>query len=132
MNLNQKTIDFESRKKNAKMFSILFNTSINRKHINDNSRAMRATRAFFVVTKKQKQNDNDTSNVVDNVNDFDAANKIEKDDDDDEFARSERDVDEMSISTNDDEVVRRETNVDEDFFRDAFRDRDAFEKRKRI
>jgi hypothetical protein len=36
---------------------------------------------------------------------------------------------------NDDEVVRRETNVDEDFFHDVFRDRDndnAFEKRKRI
>jgi hypothetical protein len=36
---------------------------------------------------------------------------------------------------NDDEDVRRETNVDEDFFRDVFRDRDndnAFEKRKRL
>jgi hypothetical protein len=36
---------------------------------------------------------------------------------------------------NNDEIVRREMNVDEDFFRDVFRDRDnnnAFEKRKRF
>jgi hypothetical protein len=36
---------------------------------------------------------------------------------------------------NDDEIVRREINVDEDFFRNVFRDRDndnAFEKRKRF
>jgi hypothetical protein len=36
---------------------------------------------------------------------------------------------------NDDEIVRRETNVDEDSFRDVFHDRDnnnALEKRKRF
>jgi hypothetical protein len=36
---------------------------------------------------------------------------------------------------NDDEIARRETNVDKDFFRDVFRDRNndnAFKKRKRF
>jgi hypothetical protein len=47
---------------------------------------------------------------------------------------NERDVNETFIVVNDDEIVRRETNVDEDFFRDVFRDCDndnALEKRKR-
>jgi hypothetical protein len=56
MNLNQKKSEFESRSENAKMSSISFNTSINRKRISDNSRAKRATHTLFVVTKKQKRN----------------------------------------------------------------------------
>jgi hypothetical protein len=106
----------------------------NRRHISDNSRVKRETRAFFVVTKKQKRNDNDANDAFDVADDFDAANEIEKDVDDDELANSERDVDEASDAVNDDEIARRETNVDEDFFRDVFRDRDsdnALEKRKR-
>jgi hypothetical protein len=87
------------------------------------------------VTKKQKRNDNDANDVFNVVDDFNAANEIEKDVDDDELANNERDVDEISDVVNDDEIVRRKTNADEDFFRDVFRDRDndnAFEKRKRF
>jgi hypothetical protein len=135
MNLNQKKSDFKSESENAKMSSILSNTFTNRRHISDNSRVKRETRALFVVTKKQKRNDDDANDIFDVINDFDAANKIEKDVDDDEFANNERDVDEAFDVVNDDEIVRRETNVDEDFFRDVFRDRNndnAFEKRKRF
>jgi hypothetical protein len=134
MNLNQKESDFESESENAKMSSISSNTFTNRRHINDNSRVKRETRALLVVTKKQKRNDDDANDAFNVVNDFDAANEIEKNVDDDEFANNERDVDETFNVVNDDEVVRRETNADEDFFRDVFRDRDsdnAFEKRKR-
>jgi hypothetical protein len=134
MNLNQKENDFESENENVKMSSISSNTFTNRRHINDNSRVKRKTRAFFVVTKKQKRNDDDTNDVSDVVDDFDAANEIKENVDDDEFANNERDVDETFDVVNDDEVVRRETNADEDFFRDVFRDRDndnALEKRKR-
>jgi hypothetical protein len=66
------------------------------------------------------------------VNDFDAANEIEKNVDNDELANNEYDVNEVFNVVNDDEIVRRKTNVDEDFFRDVFRDRDnnnALEKR---
>jgi hypothetical protein len=117
------------------MSSISSNTFTNRRHINDNSRVKRETRVFFVVTKKQKRNDDDANNIFNVVNDFDVANEIEKDVDDDELANNERDADETFDIVNDDEVVRREINVDEDFFRDVFRDRDndnAFEKRKRF
>jgi hypothetical protein len=134
MNLNQKENDFEFENEDAEMSSISSNTFTNRRHINDNSRVKRETRAFFVVTKKQKRNDDDANDAFDVVDDFDAANEIEEDVDDDEFANNERDVDEIFDVVNDDEVVRRETNVDEDFFRDVFRDRDndnALEKRKR-
>jgi hypothetical protein len=87
------------------------------------------------VTKKQKRNDDDANDVFDIVDDFNAANEIEKNVDDDEFANNKHDVDEIFDVVNDDEIIRRETNVDEDFFRDVFRDRDndnAFEKRKRF
>jgi hypothetical protein len=134
MNLNQKKSDFESESEDAEMSLISSNMFTNRRHINDNSRVKRETRALFVVTKKQKRNDNDANDVFDVVNDFDAANEIEKDVNDDELANSERDVNETFDVVNDDEIVRRETNVDEDFFRDVFRDRDsdnALEKRKR-
>ncbi len=117
------------------MSSISSNTFTNRRHINDNSRVKRETRAFFVVTKKQKRNDDDMNDVFNVVNDFNAANKIEKNVDDDELAKNERDVNEMFDIVNDDEIARRETNVDKDFFRDVFRDRNndnAFKKRKRF
>jgi hypothetical protein len=133
MNLNQKKSDFEFENKDAKMSSISSNTFTNRRHINDNSRAKRATRALFVVTKKQKRNDNDANDVFNVVDDFDAASEIEEIDDDDELEKNERDVDDTSNVVNDDETARRETNVDEDSFRDVFRDRrsdDALEKRK--
>jgi hypothetical protein len=52
------------------------------------------------------------------------VNKIEKNVDDDEFAKNERDVNETFVVVNDVKIVRREMNVDEDFFRDVFRDRD--------
>jgi hypothetical protein len=135
MNLNQEKNDFEFKSENAKMSSISSNTFTNRRHINDNSRVKRETRAFFVVTKKQKRDDDDTNDVFNVVDDFDAANKIEKNVVDDELANNERDVDETFDVVNDDEIVRCETNVNEDFFRDVFRDRDndnAFEKRKRF
>jgi hypothetical protein len=135
MNLNQEKNDFESESEDAKMSSISSNTFTNRRHISDNSRVKRETRALFVVTKKQKRNDDDANDVFDVVDDFDAANEIEEDVDDDELANNERDADETSDVVNDDEVARRETNADEDFFRDVFRDRDddnALEKRKRF
>jgi hypothetical protein len=135
MNLNQKKNDFESESENAKLSSISSNTFTNRRHFNDNSRVKRGTRALFVVTKKQKRNNDDTNDVFDVVDNFNIANKIEKNVDDDELANNERDVDEIFDVVNDDEIVRRETNVDEDFFRDVFCDRDndnAFEKRKRF
>jgi hypothetical protein len=135
MNLNQEKNDFESESENAKMSSISSNTFTNRRHINDNSRVKRETRALFVVMKKQKRNDDDANDVSDVVDDFNAANEIEKDVDDDELANNERDADEIFDVVNDDEIVRRETNVDEDFFRDVFRDHDndnEFEKRKRF
>jgi hypothetical protein len=131
MNLNQKKSDFEFENEDAKILLISFNTSINQKHINDNSRSKRAKRAFFVVAKKQKRNDDDTNDVFNDVDDFNTANEIEDDDNDDELAKSERDVNEASITLNDDEIARRETNDDEDFSHDAFRERDAFEKCKR-
>jgi hypothetical protein len=117
------------------MSSISSNTFTNRRHINDNSRVKRETRAFFVVTKKQKRNDDDMNDVFNVVDDFNVANEIEENVDDDELAKNERDVDEFFIIVNDNEIVRRETNIDEDFFRDVFRDRDndnALEKRKRF
>jgi membrane-associated HD superfamily phosphohydrolase len=117
------------------MSSISSNTFTNRQHINDNSRVKRETRALLVVTKKQKRNDDDANDVFNVVNDFDAANEIEKNVDDNELANNEHDVDEIFDVVNDDEIVRRETNVDEDFFRDVFHDRDnnnAFEKCKRF
>jgi hypothetical protein len=134
MNLNQEKNDFESENENAKMSSISSNTFTNRRHISDNSRVKHEMRALFVVTKKQKRNDDDANDVFDVVDDFDAANEIEKDVDDDELANNERDVDEAFDIVIDDEIVRRETNVDEDFFRDISFDRDsdnALEKRKR-
>jgi hypothetical protein len=134
MNLNQEESDFEFENENAEMSSISSNTFTNRRHISDNSRVKRETRALLVVTKKQKRNDDDANDAFDVVDDFDAANEIEENVDDDELASNERDVDEAFDVVNDDEVVRRETNVDEDFFRDVFRDRDsdnALEKRKR-
>jgi hypothetical protein len=115
------------------MFSQSFNTSINRKRINDNSRAKRAMRALLFVKKKQKRDDDDSNDVFNVVDDFNAANEIEENEDD-ELAKSERDIDETSNAMNDDEIARHETNDDEDFFRDVFRDRDrnnAFKKRKR-
>ncbi len=135
MNLNQEKNDFEFENENAKMSSISSNTFTNHRYINDNLRIKRKTRAFFVMTKKQKRNDDDANDVFNVVDDFNAANKIEKNVDDDELAKNECDVDEIFNVVNDDKVVRRETNVDEDFFRDVFRDRDndnAFEKRKRF
>ncbi len=67
------------------------------------------------------------------INNFDAANEIEKNDDNDELAKDKRDADETSKTMNDDKIIRRETNDDEDSFRDVFRDRNfAFKKRKRI
>jgi hypothetical protein len=135
MNLNQEKSDFEFKSENAKMSSISSNTFTNRRHISDNSRVKCETRALFVVTKKQKRNDDDANDAFDVADDFDAANEIEKNVDDDELANSERDVNEAFDVVNDDEIVRRETNVDEDFFRDVFRDRDsdnALEKRKRF
>jgi hypothetical protein len=134
MNLNQEESDFESESEDAEMLSISSNTFTNRRHINDNSRVKSETRALFVVSKKQKRNDDDANDVSDVVDDFDAASEIEENVDDDELANSERDVDEAFDVVNDDEVAHRETNVDEDFFRDVFRDRDndnALEKRKR-
>jgi hypothetical protein len=116
------------------MSLISSNTFTNRRHINDNSRVKRETRTLFVVTKKQKRDDDDANDVFNVVDDFNTANEIEKDVDDDELANNERDVNEIFDVVNDDEIVRRETNVDEDFFRDVFRHRDndnAFEKRKR-
>jgi hypothetical protein len=116
------------------MSLISSNTFTNHRQINDNSFVKRATRALFVVTKKQKRNDDDANDVFDVVDDFNAANEIERIVDDDEFVKSERDVDDASSVVNDDETARRETNVDEDFFRDVFRDRDnddTLEKRKR-
>ncbi len=104
--------------------SISSNTFTNRRHINDNSNVKRETRAFFVVTKKQKWNDNDANNVFNIVDNFNVVNKIEKNVDDDEFAKNERDVNETFVVVNDVKIVRREMNVDEDFFRDVFRDRD--------
>jgi hypothetical protein len=132
MNLNQEKNDFESKNENAKMSSISLNTSINRKRISDNSRAKCATRALSFVKKKQKRDDDDANDVFDVVDHFDAANEIEENNDDDELAKNERDVNEASISANDDKVVCRETNDDENSSRDAFCDRDAIEKRKRI
>jgi hypothetical protein len=115
------------------MFLISFNTSINRKRINDNLRAKRATRALLFVKKKSKRDDDDSNDVFDVVDDFNAANEIEESDDDDELAKNERDVNEASKTINNDKIIRRETNDDEDSFRDVFRDRDsAFDKRKRI
>ncbi len=134
MNLNQKGSDFEFKSEDAEMSSISSNTFTNRRHISDNSRVKRATRAFFVVTKKQKRNDDDANDASDVADDLDAASEIEENFDDDELANNERDVDEASDIVNDDEIVRRETTVDEDFFRDVFCDRDsdnALEKRKR-
>jgi hypothetical protein len=87
------------------------------------------------VTKKQKRNDDDANDVFNVVNDFNVANEIEKNVDNDEFAKNERDVNEIFIVVNDDEIVRREINVDEDFFHNVFRNRDndnAFEKRRRF
>jgi hypothetical protein len=70
---------------------------------------------------------------VPDINNFDAANEIEKNDDNDELAKDKRDADETSKTMNDDKIIRRETNDDEDSFRDVFRDRNfAFKKRKRI
>jgi hypothetical protein len=117
------------------MSSISSNTFTNRRHVNDNSRVKRETRALFVVTKKQKRNDDDANDVFDIVDDFNTASEIEKDVDDDELANNERDVNEAFDVVNNDEIVRRKTNVDEDFFRDVFRDRDndnALAKRKRF
>jgi hypothetical protein len=134
MNLNQEENDFEFESEDAEMSSISSNTFTNRRHISDNSRVKREIRALFVVSKKQKRNDDDANDVFDVADDFDAASETEKDVDDDELANNERDADETFDVVNDDEVVRRETNVDEDFFRDVFRDRDndnALEKRKR-
>jgi hypothetical protein len=84
--------------------------------------------------KKQKRNDDDANDVFDVVDDFNVANEIEKNVDDDELTKNKRDVNEFFVVVNNDEIVRRETNVDEDFFRNVFRDRDndnAFKKRKR-
>jgi hypothetical protein len=134
MNLNQKKNDFEFENENAKMSLISSNTFTNRRFINDNSRVKRETRALFVVTKKQKRDDDNANDVFNVVDDFDAANEIEKNVDDDELAKNKRDVDEFFVVVNDDEIVRRKTNVDEDFFRDVFRDRDndkTFKKCKR-
>ncbi len=131
----KKKNDFEFESENAKMSLISSNTFTNRRHINDNSRVKRETRAFFVVTKKQKRNDDDANDVFNVVNDFNVANEIEKNVDNDEFAKNERDVNEIFIVVNDDEIVRREINVDEDFFHNVFRNRDndnAFEKRRRF
>jgi hypothetical protein len=115
------------------MFSISLNTSINRKHISDSSRAKRATRALSSMKKKQKRNNDDANDVSDVVDDFDAANEIEERNYDDELARNERVADKASTAMNDDEIIRRETNDDEDSFRDVFRDQDsALDKRKRI
>ncbi len=86
------------------------------------------------MTKKQKRTDDNANDVFNVVDDFDAANEIEKNVDDDELAKNKRDVDEFFVVVNDDEIVRRKTNVDEDFFRDVFRDRDndkTFKKCKR-
>ncbi len=135
MNLNQEKNDFEFENENAKMSSISSNTFTNRRHINDNSRVKRETRAFFVVTKKQKRDDNDTNVVFNVVKDFNVVNENKKKVKNNKFTKNERDVNETFNVVNDDEIVRRETNVDEDFFRDVFRDRDndnAFEKRKRF
>jgi hypothetical protein len=52
MNLNQKKNDFKFENENAKMSLISSNTFTNRRHINDNSRVKRETRAFFVATNK--------------------------------------------------------------------------------
>jgi hypothetical protein len=112
MNLNQKKSDFESESENAKMSSISSNTFTNRRHINNNLRVKRATRALFVVTKKQKRDDDDTNDVFNVVDDFDVANANEEIDDDDEFEKSEHDVDETFDIVNDDEIVHREMNVD--------------------
>ncbi len=115
------------------MLSISLNTSINQKHISDNSRTKRATRALLFMKKKQKWDNDDANDVFDVVDDFNAASEIEKKNDDDELAWNERDVDETSKTMNDDEIIRRETNDDEDSSRDVFRDRDSsLEKRKRI
>jgi hypothetical protein len=133
MNLNQEKNDFESENENAKMSSISSNTFTNRRQINDNSRVKRATRALFSMKKKQKRNNDDANDIFNVVDDFDVANEIEKSDDDDELAKNARDVDETSKAMNENEIIRRETNDDENSFRDVFRDRDfAFEKRKRI
>ncbi len=135
MNLNQEKSDFEFENENAKISSISSNMFMNCRHINDNLRVKCETRVLFVVTKKQKRNDDDANDVFDVVNDFDVMNEIEENVDDDEFANNKRDVDETFDIVNDDEIARRETNVDEDFFRDVFRDRDnenALEKRKRF
>jgi hypothetical protein len=108
---------------------------MNHRYINDNLRVKRETRAFFVVTKKQKRNDDDANDVFNVVDDFDAANEIKKNVDDDEFAKNKCDVDETFNVVNDNEIAHREMNVDEDFFRNIFRDRDndnALEKRKRF
>jgi hypothetical protein len=87
------------------------------------------------VTKKQKRNDDNANDVFNVVDDINAANVNKEIDDDDEFKKNERDVNETFNVMNDDEIVRRETNVNEDFFRDVFCDRDnnnAFKKRKRF
>jgi hypothetical protein len=60
------------------MFSISFNTSINRKHINDNLRVKCSTRALSIVEKEQKRDDDDAIDIFNVVDDVDAANEIDK------------------------------------------------------
>jgi hypothetical protein len=76
------------------------------------------------VTKKQKRDDNDTNVVFNVVKDFNVVNENKKKVKNNKFTKNERDVNETFNVVNDDEIVRRETNVDENFFRDVFRDHD--------
>jgi hypothetical protein len=77
------------------MLSILFNTSINRKYINDNSRVKRTTRALFIVKKKRKRNDDDVNDIFNVIDNFNAANENDENDND-EFKKNKRDINETS------------------------------------
>ncbi len=98
MNLNQKKSDFEFDFKNAKLFSISLNTSINRNRTFDNKRVKRARLEFVDEKNESKQEDND----------------------DEKSASRERSTeDENDDSTND---VKRKKENDDDLDKNVSRD----------
>jgi hypothetical protein len=91
MNLNQKKNDFEFDFKNAKLFSISLNTSINRNRTFDNKRIKRARLEFVDERNESKQKNNDDERSAsrerstENEND-DATSDVEKEkENDDDF-----------------------------------------------
>ncbi len=121
MNLNQKKSDFEFDFENAKLFSISFNTSINRNRTFDNKRVKRARLELVDEEDEPKQEDNDDEKSAsrersaEDEND-DATNDVEK---------KKRNDDDL------DENVSRD-NVDEGSSRSRQRSSaKALEKRKR-